>query len=74
MVPLESLQPDEGGRIVLIEGHEATVHRLEEMGLREGAAVRMVRAGRPCIVRVNDHRLSLRTSDDVLILVELGAE
>ena len=33
--------------------------------------VRMVQPGRPCIVAVEDHRLSLRADDEVEILVAL---
>jgi len=73
IVPLESLQADEQGTICHIDGDQPLVHRLHEMGIREGARVRMVRSGRPCIVHVNDHRLSLRADGNVTILVELSA-
>ena len=73
IVPLEALRTDEGGRICHIDGELELVHRLQEMGVREGARVRMIRCGSPCIVHVNDHRLSLRADGAVTILVELGA-
>ena len=73
VVPLESMRCDERGRLMAIDGVESSVHRLQEMGLREGARVRMIRPGSPCIVQVNDQRLSLRTGGEVLILVQLDA-
>jgi Fe2+ transport system protein FeoA len=73
VVPLESLQPEERGRICHVDGDDHLVHRLEEMGIREGAQVRMVQSGRPCIVHINENRLSLRSDGAVTILVELDA-
>lgn len=71
MIPLENLRPDEVGRICDLDGDPQWVHRLEEMGLRAGVQVRMVRAGQPCIVQVNHQRLSLRAGGQATILVEL---
>lgn len=74
IIPLESLQPDELGRICDIDGDPALVHRLEEMGVRAGAQVRMLRSGEPCIVYVNHHRLSLRVGGQISILVEVAPQ
>jgi Fe2+ transport system protein FeoA len=67
-----SLLANEHGRVCLVEGDESLVHRLGEMGLREGARVRMIRPGQPCLIQVNDHRLSLRADDLLTVLVNLG--
>ena len=71
IVPLELMACGEFGHVVQIDGPADVVHRLAEMGLREQASVRMVQPGRPCIVAVNDQRLSLRADEEVEILVAL---
>ncbi len=71
IVPLELMACGEVGHVVQVDGPPDVVHRLAEMGLRERAFVRMVQPGRPCIVAVEDHRLSLRADEDVEILVAL---
>jgi ferrous iron transport protein A len=73
IVPLESLRPGERGRILEIDGLEHLVHRLAEMGLREGAVVTMLQTGSPCILDLNQHRLSFRVDDSASVLVEIPA-
>jgi len=72
IVPLEMMSTGEHGKVCNLDGTPEFVVRLEEMGLREGADVRMVRAGSPCILAVNNHRLTLRTDDRATVLVELS--
>jgi ferrous iron transport protein A len=71
VVPLEMLRSGEQGRICDVNGSSDFVHRLQEMGLREGALVKMLQPGSPCIVDVNQQRLSFRTHDVATILVEV---
>jgi ferrous iron transport protein A len=71
IVPLELMSSGEQGRVCTLDGSPEFVVRLEEMGLREGARVRMVRTGSPCILAINDHRLSLRFDDSATVLVEV---
>ncbi len=71
IVPLEMMSTGEQGRISALDGSPEFVVRLEEMGLREGVLVRMVRSGSPCILAVNDHRFSLRIDDCASVLVEV---
>ena len=71
VVPLEMMSTGEQGRVCNLDGSPELVVRLEEMGLREGACVRMVRSGSPCILAINDHRLSLRFDDCATVLVEV---
>lgn len=71
VVPLENMSTGEQGRVCTLDGSADLVVRLEEMGLREGASVRMVRAGSPCILAVNNHRFSLRFDGNATVLVEL---
>ena len=72
VVPLEMMSTGEEGRVCTLDGAPEFVVRLEEMGLREGVSVRMVRSGSPCILAVNDHRFSLRFDDCATVLVELS--
>lgn len=72
VVPLELLQAGEQGRVCDVEGRPEFVHRLEEMGLRPGVTVRMLRPGSPCILDLNQHRLSFRAERTTSVLVELG--
>lgn len=71
VIPLEMLQAGERGCITDLDGREEFVHRLEEMGLRQGVTIEMLRPGTPCILGVNHHRLSLRPEDSTTILVEV---
>lgn len=71
VVPLELLQAGEQGRICDLTGSPAFVHRLQEMGLREGAQVEMVRPGSPCILAVDHQRFSLRLDEAATVLVEV---
>ena len=72
IVPLELMVCGEVGHVVQVDGPPDVVHRLAEMGLCEQAVVRMVQPGRPCLVAVNDQRLSLRADEDVTVLVALS--
>lgn len=72
LVPLELMRAGEEGRIRDIDGRPHLVTRLQEMGLHSGAVVRMVQPGSPCIIAVDNHRLSFRSDDAAMILVESG--
>ncbi|MBW3540964.1 MAG: ferrous iron transport protein A [Planctomycetes bacterium] len=71
IVPLEDLYAGEGGRIVEIDGAEAAVQRLAEMGLRAGVAVRVLKTGSPAILGLDDQRLSFRPEAGTTVLVEV---
>ncbi len=47
------------GRVERIDGSSRTTRRLAELGVMPGATVEMLRPGRPCILRVNQTRLSM---------------
>jgi ferrous iron transport protein A len=72
ILPLEFLRPGEEGRVYEIDGDRRLVVRLEEMGLRRGVDVRMVRPGSPCIVAFDNHRLSVRTDECAVVMVEVN--
>ena len=71
IVPLELLRSGEEGRVMQVEGEHGLVNRLAEMGLREGIHIRMVRPGSPCIVALDNQRLSFRTDEAALVFVEV---
>ncbi|MHB0959934.1 MAG: FeoA family protein [Pirellulaceae bacterium] len=69
LIPLDRLSPGQIARIACLVGCPEHVRRLEEMGLRPGITVRMVRRGRPCIVCAGGNRLCFRCSDLLGIMV-----
>ena len=72
MIPLEFLRPGQHAHIGQLVGKPDEVHRLEELGLRQGAAVEMIQAGSPCIIRLNGHKLCFRDCDVFQVLVTPG--
>jgi ferrous iron transport protein A len=71
VIPLELLLAGEEGCVHCVEGCDSLTHRLAEMGIREGAAIRMLRPGSPCLVAVDNHRMSLRIDGTACVLVEV---
>lgn len=72
MENLLPLQFASAGSIVQVRhvgGSAQAVHRLHEMGLREGVAMQIVQAGTPCIVQLTGHKLAVRNEDGVMVLV-----
>ncbi len=72
VVPLDMLRADEQAAIVEMVGDPRQIHRLEEMGLREGSSVRMVRPGSPCLLAIDSRRVSLRLDEATDILVKIS--
>lgn len=71
IVPLELMATGEAGRVCDVDGSPEFVVRLQEMGLNVGASVKMVKAGSPCIVAVNEQRFSLRFDECATVMVEV---
>jgi len=72
IVPLDLLAAGETARVFEVDGRAEFVHRLHEMGLQPGAEIRMLRPGSPCILAVNEQRLSFRLEDSTTVLVEVS--
>lgn len=72
VVPLELLRSGEHGRVCEVDGRPDFVHRLEEMGLRPGVTVRMLRPGSPCILDLNHQRLTFRAEQSANVFVEVS--
>ncbi len=70
MFPLESLRSGETGRVVDVDGQLDLVQRLQELGLRLGATVQMLRAGSPLLIAIDGQRLSFRPDQRAMVLVE----
>jgi ferrous iron transport protein A len=69
-VLLSALKAGSEARISSIEGEESVRHRIEEMGLREGALIRMLRSQDPQIIAIHGRRLCLRMNAFLQIWVE----
>ena len=72
-IPLHLLAPGQIGHIDQLLGCPDHVQRLEELGLRRGSAVEMVKSGSPCIVKLSGSKLCFRDSDLLSVLVRPGA-
>jgi ferrous iron transport protein A len=68
-IPITQLRRGEVAEISQVLGSTEQVRRLEELGLRGGAHLEVVRAGSPCIVRVGGTTLCFRDDELVRILV-----
>ena len=65
-ITLDQLQVGQRARVEAIEGTDAIVQRLYEMGLTEGEEVEVIGfapLGDPMELRLRDYRLSLRKSE-----------
>jgi ferrous iron transport protein A len=69
MVPLNMLRCGQAAVVRQIVGCIDQVRRLEELGLRGGTQLEMVRSGTPCIVRLADTTLCFRDGDQLSVLV-----
>lgn len=68
-IPLRSLHPGQMGQVKEITGDPHAVHRLQELGIRHGTTVEMVRSGSPCIIRMSGHKLCFRQNGDLDVFV-----
>ena len=69
LIPLTSLQPGQVAEVYQIVGQAEQVRRLEELGLRGGMSLEMVRSGSPCIVRLEGSTLCFRDVESLQVLV-----
>jgi len=70
LIPLDCLEAGQVAEVERLEGRPEHVKRLEEMGLRHGMTVKVMRPGRPCIVRVGCNRLCLRQDTRLCVFVK----
>jgi len=68
-IPITQLRRGEVAEIAQILGRPEQVRRLEELGLRGGVRLEIVRGGSPCIVRVGGTKLCFRHDELLRVLV-----
>lgn len=71
-LPLQMLAAGQRARIDQLVGRPDDVHRLQELGMRVGAAVEMLQSGATCIVKLAGSRLAFRDHDGFCVLVRVG--
>ena len=69
MIPIRSLRSGQVAEIHELVGPAEQVRRLEELGLRRGARLELLRGGSPCILRVDGATLCYRDDESVRVLV-----
>lgn len=69
VVPLNRLMAGQSGYVSQIIGQLDHVHRLEELGLRDGTRIEMFRPGNPCIIRLAGNKVCLRSDSLLNVLV-----
>jgi Fe2+ transport system protein FeoA len=68
-IPLQKLRAGQPANISCVTGNPQDVARFAEMGLRCGTRVCVVRGGNTCILQVEGHRMCVRPSKELAILV-----
>jgi ferrous iron transport protein A len=68
-IPITALRRGDVAEIDQVVGSPEQVRRLEELGLRGGARLEIVRAGSPCIVRVGGTTLCFREDELLRVFV-----
>ncbi|HEX3600438.1 MAG TPA: FeoA domain-containing protein [Lacipirellulaceae bacterium] len=69
LMPLAVLRRGQVAEVGQLVGAPEQVRRLEELGLRAGARLEMIRSGAPCIIRVDGSKLCFRDDDNSRVLV-----
>ena len=69
LMPISALRAGQIAEVGQLIGTESHVRRLQELGLRVGAILQMVRSGSPCILRVDGSTLCFRDDDSLRVLV-----
>ena len=70
LIPISVLLPGQVAEIRQIVGRPDQVRRLEELGVRNGTQVEMLRSGVPCIVRVGGTKLCFRDGETCCVIVK----
>ena len=73
LIPINHLEPGQGGQIDQLLGRPEHVQRLEELGLRGGRYIEMVQSGSPCIVRLDGQKICFRGGELLNVLVRPAA-
>ena len=73
LIPLGQMLAGQAARIDSVLGLPDLVHRLKELGLRDGVVIQMIQPGSPCIIGLAGQRLCFRADEVASVLVKLGA-
>lgn len=71
LIPLIHMSTGTSAEIGQLVGHPHDVHRLEELGMRSGAKIEMLRGGSPCIIRLAESKFCFRPSEAMGVLVRI---
>lgn len=69
VVPLELVSSGQSVEVVDVAGDPSWTSRIQEMGIRVGACLQVLRSGSPCMLQVGNARFCLRCTAGALILV-----
>jgi Fe2+ transport system protein FeoA len=69
LIPLRCLKSGQTGEVGQVLGDPQQVHRLQELGVRQGITVEMLQSGSPCIIRTSGSKLCFRPSEALHVLV-----
>ena len=69
LIPLHCMARGQIARVASVLGRPADVHRLHEMGLRDGIDIEMLRPGTPCIIQLSGSKLCFRADKQTRVLV-----
>ena len=72
LIPIRRLRNGQTAAVRQLVGQPQQVQRLRELGFRDGAEIRMVRSGSPCIVRLGTKDLCFRAAEVLGVLVQIG--
>jgi Fe2+ transport system protein FeoA len=72
LLPLNCLRAGQFALVAQLLGTSEHVHRLQELGLRDGVEVAMVQPGVPCIIRLAGQKLCFRADELTSVLVRPG--
>ena len=70
LIPIHRMTRGQVARVASVLGRPSDVHRLHEMGLRDGTDVEMLRPGTPCIIRLAGSKLCFRADKQTSVLVK----
>jgi ferrous iron transport protein A len=69
LLPLELIETGGWAEVEDICGEPTWISRLAELGVRVGSRLQVIRQGKPCLLRIDGSRLSLRDESGMQILV-----
>ena len=72
LIPLRLLPVGRSAEVAAVVGAPEQIHRMRELGLREGARIEMLQAGSPCLLRMSGAKYGFRADELTSVLVRLG--